>query len=420
MKNPILDVIVIGAGHAGLSISFYLKQLGLRHLVFEQNSIGNSWSSQRWDSFKLNTSNKFNLLPGMDNNFTDPDSFCSAMEFVAFLKSYAKKFELPVIENSKVISVEKSPASELFSITVKHKENTKNYQCKKLVIASGTQNKKSIPEFAANISPEICQLHASEYRNSNMLPNGAVFVVGSGQSGVQIAEDLVDNGRKVYLSTSMVARVPRRYRDKDIVDWFGLIGFFDQKPEDLLDSQMLKMKQPQLSGVGPRGKTVSLQSLAKKGVVILGKMDNASGDHVDFQPNAVENVKFGDAFSNKVKTMVDEYINSARVIAQQPDIDADDLPDENAECVLNKTSINLNEYKISSIIWTTGFIGDFSYLKLPVYNDDGTLKHKNGLSEIEGLYFLGFPWLRKRKSGIVFGIVEDSKFISDKICGKID
>ena len=415
MNDSILDVAVIGAGHAGLSISYYLKQLGLRHLVFEQGTIGNSWGSQRWKSFKLNTANKINLLPGMEMNFADPDGFCSALEFVASLNDYAKKFELPALENNTVLSVEKDSDTEIFLISVTYKGKTSQYQSKKVVIASGSQNKENIPSFAVNILTTINQLHAGKYRNAEALPSGVVLVVGSGQSGVQIAEDLVDSGRKVYMSTSMVARAPRRYRGKDIFDWLDLIGFFDHKPEDLPDPQMLKMKQPQVSGVGSRGKTISLQALAEKGVIILGKLDNINGDHVDIQANAADHVKFGDSFSNKVKSMIDEYINKAQLEAPVPSVESADLPDENADCISSYTSINLSDHNITSIIWTTGFIGDFSYLKLPVFSDDGTLKYKNGISEIDGLYFLGFPWLRKRKSGIVFGIDEDAKFISEKI-----
>ena len=419
MNDSVIDVVVIGAGHAGLSISYCLKKLEIDHVVLERNKIGNSWSSQRWDSFKLNTPNAFNLLPGMENNFTDPDGFCSASEFVDSLKSYSKSNELPVMENSLVISIEKSPMSNLFSISVKQNSGIINYRCKKLVIASGIQNVETIPAFASNISKDIVQLHASRYRNAGMLPKGAVLVVGSGQSGVQIAEDLANHEKRVYLSTSMVARAPRRYRGKDIFEWLEVIGFNDHRPEDLPDPQMIKMKQPQISGVGKRGKTVSLQSLAKKGVVILGKTDTVSKEQIDIMPNAEVHVKFGDAFSNQVKTIVDNYIDKAKIDAPQPDIDLDDVPDDNAECVSKETSINLKEQNITSIIWATGFKGDFSYLKFPIHNSEQAIKHNDGIAEMKGLYFLGFPWLRKRKSGIVSGIDEDSKFISEKINGDL-
>lgn len=415
MNNSILEAVVIGAGHSGLSVSFNLNKLGLRHLVFEQNKIGNSWASQRWDTFKFNTPNKYNLLPGKENSFSDPDSFCSAVEFVAYLQDYAKSLVLPVMENTRVLSVEKASDSSLFSITIFHDGGEKTYKSKKVVVASGSQNQKSVPRFALNIPSEIVQLHASDYRNGDKLPRGAILVVGSGQSGVQIAEDLMDAGRKVYISTSMVTRVPRRYRGKDIVDWLDLLGFNDHRPEDLPDPQMLKMKQPQISGVGPRGKTVSLQSLAKQGAVILGKMKNVNGNHIDIEPNAEEHVKFADAFSKRIKKMIDEFIDKSQIEAPLPETDPADLPDENAACVSNDSTIELKKQNITSIVWASGFLGDFSYLKLPVFNSDGTLKYKNGISENKGLYFLGFPWLRKRKSGIVLGIEEDAKFISKEL-----
>ena len=419
MKNSDLEAVVIGAGHAGLSISYYLKQLGKKHIVLEQNTIGNSWSSQRWDSFKLNTPNKFSLLPGMNTNSTDPDGFCSAKEFVDSLKSYAKMFELPVIEDSKVISVEKLPNAGIFSITTKHKADIINYECRKLVVASGMQNIKWIPEFSSNISKEIFQLHAGDYRNSNTLPKGNVLVIGSGQSGVQIAEDLIDSGRKVYLATSMVARVPRRYRGKDIFEWLDFVGFNDHRTIEFLDPHMLKMEQPQLSGIGKRGKTVSLQALAKKGVIILGKIDDAKQNHIYIQANAVDHVKFADEFSHQIKAIIDEFIENAKVDAPLPEIDPADLPDGKAECVSNEKFINLSEHNITTIIWATGFRGNFDYLKLPVFSDEGNLEYNDGIAAIEGLYFLGFPWLRKRKSGIVHGINEDAKFISEKINGTL-
>jgi len=227
MNASTLDVIVIGAGHAGLSISYHLKKLHLDHIVFEQGKIGNSWSKQRWDSFRLNTPNKFNLLPGQENIFPDAEGFSSAPDFVRLLQDYNKKFDLPVVENSRVLSVNNVSGLNKFSVSVSENGTHKYYSSKQLVIASGGQNVKYIPSFAKNISEDILQLHACEYRNSSSLPEGADLIVHCPQSGVQIAEDLIDSGRRVFISTSQVARVPRRYRGKDIVDWLMLTGFND-------------------------------------------------------------------------------------------------------------------------------------------------------------------------------------------------
>ena len=383
MNSSVLDVIVIGAGHAGLSISYHLKKLHLNHIVFDKGRIGETWRTQRWDSFKLNTPNKVNLLPGQENIFPDEEGFCSAPEFVSILKNYVNIFQLPVFENCRVMSVENVPDSKDFSVYVSENGTIKYYRSKQVLIASGTQNIKNIPSFTKNISDEVLQLHTCDYRNSNLLPDGAVLVVGSAQSGIQIAEDLIYEGRKVFISTSHVARVPRRYRGKDIVEWLSLIGFYDMETSDVTDPQILTMKQPQVSNVGMRGHTLS--------------------------------VKFADEFSQKVKNMINDYIQKSQLDAPPPEEDTADEPDIDATCASAVTSINLKENNIASIIWTTGFAGDFSYLKLSVFSNDGTLKHNNGISDIKGLYFLGLPWLRKRKSGTILGIIEDAEFIAEKL-----
>lgn len=415
MNSSVLDVIVIGGGHAGLSISYYMKKLHLDHLVFEKGRIGDTWRNQRWDSFRFNTPCKVNMLPGQENTSSDPEGFWSAREFVSVLEDYSGKFQLPVLENYEVLSVEKVSGENEFSVCVLNNGIKRNYLCKRVVVASGGQNRKFIPPFANNISPEIVQLHACEYKNASLLPYGAVLVIGSAQSGVQIAEDLIDSGKKVFVSTSQVARVPRCYRGKDIVDWLIQTGFYDVQTAKITDPQIFLMKFPQISGVGFRGHTLSLQSLARKGAVIVGKAINADKSSIYLQSDAKDHVKYADESSKRVKETIDEYIHNTLLNAPPPDQDAADISDENAECVKDLTSLNLPENKITSVIWTTGFAGDFSCLKLPVFSKSGNLMHHEGISEIKGLYFLGLPWLRKRKSGIVLGISEDSEYIAKRI-----
>jgi len=284
-----------------------------------------------------------------------------------------------------------------------------------VVVASGALSRKVVPVHSRDVPSEIQQLHASEYRSAEDLPEGSVLVVGSGQSGIQIAEDLLDSGRKVFVSTSMVPRIPRRYRGKDVIEWMNLSGFLDQRTDGITDPQVLKMKQPQISGVGRRGKTVSLQSLAKKGATILGKIAGFDGPWVHIQPDAAIHIKFGDDFSQAVKSMIDEFIGKAQLDAPGPEPDEADLPDLNRVCASRETTLNLSDHEVSTIIWSTGFEGDFDYLKLPVFNEDGTIIHKGGVAEVEGLYFIGLPWLRKRQSGLIQGIEEDAEIICRKI-----
>ena len=329
------------------------------------------------------------------------------------LEQYVSSRQLPVRENSKVVAIEK--AGEYFEVAVLSNNLVKNYCCRQIVIASGSANEIKIPPFSKNISPEIKQLHTSEYRNARQLPAGAVLVAGSAQSGVQIAEDLLVSGKKVYLSTSKVARIPRWYRGKDIFYWLIDTKFYDIRAGEITDAQMLEARNPQVAGTGSGRDTVSLQSLAKNGAVILGKMNNADESNAFFEPNAATNVKFADEFSLNLKKRIDDYIFENQLVAPAPHYDENDVPDTDATCASSITSLNWKENNISSIIWSTGFNADHNYIRLPVFDDKGKLLHHDGVSVIPGLYFLGYPWMRSRKSTILFGILEDAAFIADRL-----
>lgn len=415
MYSNFFEAIVVGAGHAGLSASYYLKRLKIPHIVFERGKIGESWRSQRWDSFALNTSNRITLLPGDTYTGDEPDCFPSAKEFAYSLEAYASKFKLPVKEHATVINISRQLGEENFIVTISENNLIKTYHSRQIIICSGNQNAKKLPAFTNNISTDIKQLHASEYRNASSLPDGAVLVVGSAQSGCQITEDLLDAGKKVYLSTCAVARIPRRYRGTDIMDWLIKVGFFDMKTADVTDPRMFYMPAPQVSGTGKYGHTVSLQHLARMGTVILGRMESADRENAFFMSNAREHVKFADEFSKKVKDMIDEFILKNHLVFPAPSEDLADIPDPEAAWVSNAESINFKENNIRSIIWTTGFGKDFSYVDLPVFDKQGNPSHNEGVSTVEGLYFLGLPWLRMRKSGVIYGIKEDAEHISHKV-----
>ena len=413
MKEAVLDVIVVGAGFAGLSASYHLKKYGLNHLVFERGKIGESWRSQRWDSFRLNSTNRLNTLPGMSCENEIAELFPGAPGFVSSLELYVSSCQLPVRENSKVLAIEKS--GEYFEVAVLSNDLVRNYCCRQIVIASGSANEIKIPAFSTNISPEIKQLHASEYRNAGRLPAGAVLVAGSAQSGVQIADDLLASRKKVYLASSKVARIPRWYRGKDIFYWLIDTKSYDIRADEITDAQLLESRNPQVAGTGSGRDTVSLQSLAKKGAVILGKMNNADESNAFFQLNAATHIKFADEFSMQLKKRIDDYIFENQLDAPAPHYDENDVPDTEASCASSITSLNWKENNIRSIIWSTGFAADLSYIKLPVFDDKGKLLHLDGVSVIPGIYFLGYPWMRSRKSTILFGILEDAAFIVDRL-----
>lgn len=411
------DVVIIGAGHAGLSVSYFLSQHNIRHIVLERGLIGQTWRSQRWDSFALNTPNALSILPGDEYSGGAPEGFSSVAEFIQSLQSYAEKFNLPVRQFANVLSVEKH--STYFSLTVEENGVKRQLRCHALVVASGCMNEKKIPPFAKEIPESVVQLHTCTYKNPQQLPGGAVLVVGSAQSGCQIAEELLQAGKKVFVASSMVARIPRRYREKDIFEWLTLMKFTDMPADKVPDPRMLSMTQPQVSGIGPLGHTVSLQSLARDGATILGRLENAAGRMLYFQQNAARHVQFADEFSLTVKKMIDEFIIATSMEAPPNEFDEADQPDINASCASDSTELDLNKEGIGTIIWTTGFTADFSWIRLPVLDKQGSPQHTNGISDVDGLYFIGFPWLRTRKSGIIYGIRDDAQFIAGKIMERL-
>lgn len=405
-------VVIIGAGHAGLSTSYCLKQQQIVHQVFEKGSIGEVWQSQRWDSFKLNTPNWANALPGENYEGDQRERFESAKWFSSYLKEYSLRHQLTVAENAEVISVEKDEGENNFVVDVRINGEVQRWSCNQVVVASGIMNKEKIPAISKSLPENILQLHASTYKNPNQLPGGNILVVGSAQSGCQVTEDLLDAGRKVFLSTGRVGRFPRRYRGKDIVEWNAATKFFDMRTADVPDKRMIKAPTAQVSGVGPLGKSLSLQYLFKKGATILGHLKNFTDGELQFDDNAEERVHEADEFSAQIKKMVDKFIEGNSIDAPQNETDEGDEPDVNAACVSHITFLNLSKENIATVIWTTGFSADFSWLKLPVLDEEGMPIHNEGKSSVDGLYFIGFPWLRSRKSGIIYGMKDDATYIA--------
>ncbi|MBD0255112.1 MAG: NAD(P)-binding domain-containing protein [Cytophagales bacterium] len=377
----VLDVIVVGAGHAGLSASYYLKQSGLSHLVLERGRVGESWLSQRWDSFRMNTSNKLNTLPGDPLPPAEADGFGSAASLAARMRDFAAAHSLPVLEHTPVLSVAKDPHSGEFLVEAASDGMARSFCCRKVIIASGGQSEKQASPLASRVAPGVQQLHSSEYRNPEGLPPGGVLIVGSGQSGCQIAEDLVGAGRNVYLSTSRVPRCPRRYRGKDIMDWLVLTGFFNTRPEEIDDPAMLHLRTPLLKGTDGGRTTLSLQALAEQGVVLLGKLHGADGPLLSFGNDAAANVAFADAFSGRVKAMIDAFIAQHELDAPPAGADPADAPATLPDCSESALSLDLESRGISTVIWANGFRASFDYLKLPVFDAAGNIAHRQCLAE---------------------------------------
>ena len=416
MTTNALDAVIVGAGQSGLGLSYFLQRDGCKHIVFERGRIGESWLSQRWDSFKLNTPNFMNVLPGFPYDGSEPDGFWRRDELIDYFRRYVDRFQLPVRTGVTVVSIERDADADRFIVKTKTAgQAEESVASRSVVIASGIQQMSKFPPTRSRIPNHITQLHTADYRNATVLPPGAVVIVGSGQSGCQIAEDLLSAGRTVYLCTSKVGRAPRRYRGRDILEWWMDMKFLDVTLASLEDKSISRMAQPQVSGLGRYGHTVSLQQLASQGVVILGRLLDVEADTLVLSDEAAAHVRFADEFSQRLKDGVDAYL--ARTGIRPPPLEDDpaDAPDPRAECVSALRRLNLRDAKVSTVIWATGFTADFNWIHLPVLDAVGKPIHQGGISPVPGLYFIGFPWLRSRKSGIIYGIEEDARYLAGKL-----
>ena len=407
-----LDLIIVGAGHAGLAASQRALTAGLDHVVLERREVGDSWRSQRWDSFTLNTPNAMNGLPGSPYQGTAPDAFMTRDAWVERLERYVAEHALPVRTDTVVTSVDR--VGDAFAVATA----AERYIARNVIVASGTVNAPKIPAIAVAIDPKIVRSTTGQYRRPTDLPAGRVLVVGSAQSGAQIAEDLLEAGRDVYLSTGRVGRLPRRLRGRDTLVWLTETGWLDQRPADLPDPAMQYWAQPLLSGVGPLGHTVSLQSLAARGVRLLGHFDGADGSRLRFAADLPGHVTFGDEIARRMRQHVDEHIARRGIVAPPSDPDPADEAVADPSTFTTPSELDLAECGTTSVVFSTGFEADFSWLRLPVIDDRGAPIHTEGRSAVPGLWFLGFPWLRTRKSGIIWGASEDSAAIVDQVVAR--
>ncbi|OGN96271.1 MAG: FAD-dependent oxidoreductase [Chloroflexi bacterium RBG_13_50_21] len=405
----LIDTIVVGGGQGGLSTSYYLKQQGRGHIVLEQAYQAAQVWRNRWDSFTLNTPNWMTRLPGAEYQGNDPDGFMPRDEVVAYFEAYIERFELPVRYGIRVTSVEPIEAGYLVST------DDGEFAAANVVIATGLHQQPKIPLFSANLPAEMRQFHSSEYRNPEALPAGAVLIVGSAQSGCQIAEELYQSGRKVYLSVSSSARFPRRYRGKDTSWWMNIIGLLD-KTVDQLPSPKAKFAGSAHSTGKEGGHTINLHQFARDGVVLLGHIQSMQEDRLTVAPDLMENLVKADKAEADFIKQVDEYIERNRVEA--PIENLPELRDgyDGKEIL----ALDLASVGITAVIWSTGYKFDFNLVKLPAFDEDGYPLQHRGVTEFPGLYFIGLPFLYKPKSGLLAGVGDDAAHVAEHINSRTD
>ncbi|MCU0477783.1 MAG: NAD(P)/FAD-dependent oxidoreductase [Chloroflexi bacterium] len=409
-----LETIVVGAGQAGLAASWHLARRGMEHVVLEREGIGDTWRTQRWDSFTLNTPAWMNRLPGIEADLGPRDGFPSGTAWVAHLEEYAGHFGLPVRTGIEVIALKRIPDG---TFAVRTRGEDEPILARAVIVASGVQREPRIPGLAADLPREILQLHTAQYRSPGMLPPGAVLVVGAAQSGGQIVEDLLDAGRVVHLATSRVPRVRRRTLGRDTLEWLVPAGFMDLPTERVADPAERHAPQPLTSGVGRRGHTLSLQWLEARGARLLGRLRAVDGGRLRFDDDLGANIRFGDETSAQATRNIVEGLAAAGLDGGLPPLEDDpaDVPHPDPDAVHGPTHLDLADAGISTVIWATGFRPSMAWLPAGLLDERGALRHAGGVTAVPGLCALGFPWLRTRGSGIVYGLGRDADAVVTRL-----
>jgi len=403
MSTEEVEVVVVGGGQAGIAISEHLSNAGVPHVILERGRIAEKWRSGRWDSLVANGPAWHDRFPGLEFD-TDPETFVPKEEVASYFEAYAKKIAAPVRCGVEVTSVRKNHGRPGF--TVQTSEGTLGARF--VVAATGPFQRPVIPPIIpGTASPE--QIHSAAYRNPAQLPAGNVLVVGAGSSGVQIAAELRQAGRRVYLSVGPHDRPPRRYRGRDNVWWLGVLGKWEMTTPPL-GAEHVTIAVSGANG----GHTVDFRDLAAQGITLVGLTAAYVDGVVRFAADLRANIAAGDANYLSLLDEADAYIAlngldlpaepAARVLGPDPD------------CVTNPLlELDLAAAGVTSVIWATGYATDFGWLKVGAFDGNGRPRHQHGVSSEPGVYFLGLPWLSRRGSSFIWGVWHDARYIADQI-----
>lgn len=395
-----VETLVVGAGQAGLAVSRCLTEHGAEHVLVEQGRVAERWRTARWDSLRLITPNWMNRLPAWSYAGIDPDGYMSAAEFAGYLTGYAGSFAAPVHENTTVERVEVH-ADALRVVT-----GQQTWLARNVVVATGTENLAYVPPAASGIDPGICQLTAGRYRGPDQVPGGGVLVVGASASGVQIADELRGAGRPVVLSVGRHARLPRRYRGRDILWWMDRAGVLGQTIDQVRDARSARMAPSlQLSG---RGRRVSLEALAAGGVTLAGRLAAADGRQLSFSADLPATTCAAQARMERLLQSIDALIaHSGGGEGTSP---AD--PPQPFTSPAGPATLDLRRAGIATVIWATGYRPAYPWLRVPVLDRHGQIAHHRGVTRVPGLYVLGLRFLHRRDSSFVGGVGRDARFVA--------
>jgi putative flavoprotein involved in K+ transport len=393
-----VTVVVIGAGHTGLAVSRMLTERSIEHVVLERGEVANSWRRERWDSLRLLTPNSQSRLPGFRYQGNDPDGFMTMSEVVDFIGGFAAAIDAPVRTHTEVTNVR--PAGDGYRIVTSQGE----LECRSLVIASGACNLPSVPALRDAVPPSVASVTPFEYRGPQSLPEGGALVVGASATGVQLADELRRNGRRVLLSVGEHVRLPRTYRGRDVLWWMEASGIWNQRYDEIDEIERArKLPSPQLIGSQQRT-TLDLNALRSRGVEIVGRLAAVRDGLALFSGGLRNQFALADLKMDRLLESFDEWALGARDLAVGP-------PERFEPTLVPPTprlQLDLNSGEIQSIVWATGFKPDYRWLDVPVLDRKGRLKHEGGIVAPH-LYAIGLPVLRRRKSTFIHGAEDDAR-----------
>lgn len=412
IKIKDMPIVVIGAGIAGLCVSYYLSKKKINHIILEKGVVGNTWVNERWDNFYLVNPNWAIKIPEFDinsKNFPskDPNGFLSKNEVVKYLQSFSTFIGSKIHEKENVEQITKEEGG--------YKIVTSNQviSSKIIVLANGAFGDPYIPKISQNLDKEIFQIHSSEYKNPSQLPKGDIVVVGSGQSGAQIAEDLLVSGKNVWLAVSKCGRRPRSYRGKDSSWWNYNMGSFDKTVDQVPFENRWKCSPHTSGSMG--GHDINLLDLSEKGLNLIGSINQCDKNKLLINDDLYNNIKYSDDHAINWAKGVDKFIDEKKMDTKFEKINPDKRVIKSDLISIDKLNLNKSQ---DSIIWSTGFRYNYDWIDLDISDNNNQPVQKRGITKYPGFYFMGLQWMHSSKSAQFIGVAEDAEFIVKDILSK--
>ncbi|MEW2473385.1 MULTISPECIES: NAD(P)-binding domain-containing protein [Micromonospora] len=401
-----VTTVVVGAGHAGLAASHFLSDRAIDHVVLERGEIANSWRHERWDSLRLLTPNWLNRLPGHRYQGPDPDGYLTMGEVVEFIEQYAAVSAAPVRTGTNVESLRRDGDGYLLATS------RGDLRCQAVVLASGACNVPTVPAISAQVPTTVAQLTPFDYRGPDQVAEGGVLVVGGSATGVQLAAELQRSGRQVILATGEHVRLPRVYRGRDVLWWMDASGVWDQRYDEVDDlTRARRLPSPQLVGT-PERSTLDLNALTALGVELVGRLA-AVRDGTALFSGGLRNVcSLADLKMRRLLAGFDEW---ARTTGHDAEVGPPEEFAPTAVAASTRLRLDLRGGEVGTIVWATGFRPDYRWLDVPVVDEKGRLRHEGGVLDSPGLYALGLPLLRRRRSTFISGIEDDACAVVDHL-----